>query len=94
MQLYSISNKDIINRGEYLMHVPTNQMVICSRILEENKMTVLEVFGGGARFRDEVGNFRKVKLNETERREGKAQTRGGCKPCGKRPNNTIAEMEG
>lgn len=63
--------------GEYIYHVPTNQIVICGSFNRtQNRISALAV---GRMVTDVINNFKKIELSPEER----AKRNSGCKGCGK-----------
>lgn len=79
MKVREIKEEDKVTPGEYLLHVPTQQIVVCGAYLkQENKIKVL---ANGKLMTDKVSSFRKIVLNSQQRR---ARRTLGCKGCSRR----------
>ena len=77
MQFKDIDSKSKVYPGEYLLHVPSRQVVICGAFIEsENKIKALK---NGQLITEDVNNFQKINLSKKERREKKYKSCGGCK---------------
>lgn len=77
MDLINIEENAIVYPGEYLLHIPSKQIVICGAFLKtENKIKVLK---NGQLLTDNIKNFQKIRLSKKEKREKKYSSCGGCK---------------
>jgi hypothetical protein len=77
MELIDIEENAKVYPGEYLLHIPTRQIVVCGAFLKsENKIKVLK---NGQLLIDNIKNFQKIKLSRKEKRENKSYSCGGCK---------------
>jgi hypothetical protein len=78
MEFYDFADNITAYPGEYLLHIPSRQIVVCGAFkLEERKIKALS---NGVLIEDRIENFQKIKLNKEERRQ-KVVNRGcgGCK---------------
>jgi len=76
MKFRTIEDTDKIYPGEYLLHTPTSQIVICGAFLkDQNKIKVL---ARGRLMTDSINNFNKIVLNPKERKQ---RRRYKCKGC-------------
>lgn len=83
MKFIEISEDIKVHPGEYILHVPTKQVVLCGSFNRQNDC--IRVLGSGRMFTDKIENFQKIKLARSERKEiNKAKGCGGCK---KKRNN-------
>jgi hypothetical protein len=79
MELYEITEELKVSPGEYVMHMPTKSVVLCGSFTRlHNKIRAL---GQHGMFEDQIDNFKKIKLDDDERRERRSP---GCSKCGKR----------
>tara|TARA_R100000808_G_C2109331_1_gene123929 strand:- start:695 stop:934 length:240 start_codon:yes stop_codon:yes gene_type:complete len=79
MELYEITEELKVSPGEYVMHMPSESLVLCGTFKRShNKIRAL---GGEGVFEDEIENFRKIKLDQAEK---KAYKDSRCKKCGKK----------
>jgi len=67
MEFSDITESSTIYPGEYLLHMPTRQIVICGAFKKQQKM--INALGHGRMFEDRMGNFKKLKLNKEERNQ-------------------------
>jgi hypothetical protein len=79
MELYEITEELKVSPGEYVMHMPSESLVLCGTFTRsQNKIRVL---GATGMFEDDIENFKKIKLSAKERRESQDAR---CTKCGKR----------
>ncbi len=77
MDLINIEKNMNVYPGEYLLHIPSRQIVVCGAFLKsENKIKVLK---NGQLLTDTINNFQKIRLSKKEKREKKYNSCGGCK---------------
>lgn len=77
MELINIEKDSKVYPGEYLLHLPSRQIVICGAHLKtENKIKALK---NGQLITENIKNFQKIKLSNKEKREKKVKSCGGCK---------------
>lgn len=77
MELKAIDNNSKVYPGEYLLHVPSRQVVVCGAYIEsENKIKALK---NGQLITEDVKNFQKINLSKKEKRQKKYKSCGGCK---------------
>jgi|TARA_Y100000310_G_C20272145_1_gene618520 hypothetical protein len=78
MQFEDIGAKCTVVPGEYLLHNPTQQIVLCGAFKpQEGKIKAL---ANGRLIEDNIENFRKIKL---DRKERISRVKGGCGGCKK-----------
>jgi hypothetical protein len=71
-----IEDGDKVHPGEYLLHTPSNQIVICGAFLkDQNKIKVL---AEGRLMTDSIDNFNKIVLNPNERKQRRVYKCKGC----------------
>jgi len=78
MELIEITEKSKTLPGEYIYHVPTREVVLCGSFNRE--LNQIRVLARGRLFVDKINNFKKIKLNNNERKKRKFSR---CKGCGK-----------
>ena len=77
MELIDIEEDAKVYPGEYLLHVPSRQIVVCGAFIKsENKIKALK---NGQLITENVKNFQKIKLSYKEKKERKYRSCGGCK---------------
>ena len=77
MELINIGENANVYPGEYLLHLPSRQIVVGGAFLKsENKIKVLK---NGQLLTDSISNFQKIRLSKKEKREKKYSSCGGCK---------------
>ena len=76
MKVREINEDDKVTPGEYLLHVPSQQIVVCGAYLkQENKIKVL---ANGKLMTDNIANFNKIVLNPQQRKQIRATRCKGC----------------
>ena len=77
MEFQEITPDSKVHPGEYLLHQPSQEIVLCGAYIKtEGKIRALRQ---GRLMEDKIENFRKIQLNKTERKERSAKGGGGCK---------------
>ena len=81
----TIDDKTEIHPGEFLFHVPTNQVVICRRYDKEQEK--INSVAGGSFLEDITSNYRKIShkavaMDNPSQRSGFRRNCGGCKSRG------------
>ncbi len=80
MKFNEITEDAKVYPGEYILHAPTNQVVICGSF--NRGKDSIRVLSGGKMFADKISNFRKIQIGKEER--SKRPKRRGCGGCGKK----------
>jgi len=78
MELIEITENQKTLPGEYIYHIPSREVVLCGSFNRESDQ--IRVLARGRLFIDKIGNFKKIKLNNNEKKERKASR---CKGCGR-----------
>ena len=78
MEFQKITEDTKIRPGEYILHKPSQQIVVCGAY--KYKEGTIKAIVGGRLMEDKIENFQKIKLSLKERRERKAAR---CGKCGK-----------
>tara|TARA_Y100000310_G_C20017715_1_gene505952 strand:+ start:128 stop:370 length:243 start_codon:yes stop_codon:yes gene_type:complete len=79
MKFKEIEENSKVFPGEYLLHTPSRQIVLCGAFKkQEGKIKALI---NGRLLEDEISNFQKIYLNKDESR--RRTPRGGCGGCKK-----------
>ena len=77
MELKPIDDNSKVYPGEYLLHVPSRQVVVCGAFIKsENKIKALK---NGQLITEDINNFQKINLSKKERRQKKYKSCGGYK---------------
>tara|TARA_R110000782_G_scaffold167679_1_gene259876 strand:+ start:127 stop:369 length:243 start_codon:yes stop_codon:yes gene_type:complete len=64
--------------GEYILHVPTNQVVLCGAFSPDSGD--IRAMARGKMFSDKIVNFKKISMSKEERTKSrKSQRCGSCK---------------
>ena len=77
MEFQEITDNSKVYPGEYLLHQPSQQIVLCGAYIKTEG--IIRVLRQGRLLEDRVENFRKIQLNKTERKESAVSRCGGCK---------------
>jgi hypothetical protein len=78
MEFFEITENLKATPGEYIFHEPTKQVVMCGSF--NRKRNQVKAFGQRGLFVDKIENFKKIQLNNKER---KARASHGCAGCKK-----------
>jgi len=77
MNFQEITENSKVFPGEYLLHIPSNQIVICGAYKpSEGKIKAL---ANGRLMEDAIVNFQKIKLSKSEKKKRTVRHCGGCK---------------
>jgi hypothetical protein len=77
MEFYDIDKKEKVTPGEYILHVPSEAIVMCGAFSRtQNKIKALSA---GQLVEDNIENFKKIRLTRREHKERQVRTCGGCK---------------
>jgi len=76
MKFIDIRENDKVHPGEYVLHIPSNQIVLCGSFNRER--ATMKVMIQGKLHEDKIENFQKIQLSQTERR---ASSYRRCKGC-------------
>ena len=79
MEFEIIDEGMIVHPGEYILHKPSNQIVLCGAFKKSEGK--IKAMAGGRLMEDNIENFQKIKLSDEERKE--KRTRRGCGGCKK-----------
>ena len=77
MEFLDIEKDSKVYPGEYLLHKPTSQIVMCGAY-KKSEGTV-RFLARGKLEEDKVENFQKLIVTQKERKEGVRRACGGCK---------------
>ena len=77
MEFHEIEENSKVYPGEYLLHEPTQEIVLCGAYVKTEG--IIRVLRAGRLMEDKIENFRKIQLNKTERKENAVKRCGGCK---------------
>ena len=75
MKFIEIQEDAKVFPGEYILHVPTNQVVLCGAF--NRKDGCIRVLARGKMFSDAIANIKKINMNQKERKESRRKSR--CK---------------
>ena len=74
MEFYKIEEEAKVFPGEYLLHVPSNQIVLCGAF--KPSQGLIKYMARGKLAEDKIENFNKIKTNK---RMKPRKSCGGCK---------------
>ena len=78
MEFEIIDEDATVYPGEYILHKPSNQIVLCGAFKKSEGK--IKAMAGGRLMEDVIENFQKIKLSKEERKERRARRScGGCK---------------
>ena len=78
MKFHEIPENTQIPAGEYLLHMPSNAVVVCGR--HRTAESKIQAMTNGQVFEDEISNFKRISLTKKERKNNfKSKTCGSCK---------------
>jgi hypothetical protein len=77
MEFQEISEDLKVYPGEYILHQPSQQIVLVGAF--KKKEGLIKVLSRGRLMEDKIENFKKIKLNHEERKETHVSR---CKGCG------------
>ena len=77
MEFEEITKTSKVHPGEYLLHQPTHQIVMCGAYKPD--AGTIKAMASGKLIEDKISNFQKIKLGSKERRFRSKRRCGGCK---------------
>ena len=77
MQFDEITETQKVTPGEYVLHEPTKQIVMCGAFNRESDF--IRAIGMGRSLEDKISNFKKIRLTEEEKQDRRVSK---CKGCG------------
>ena len=78
MEFSKIKEETPLHAGEYLLHKPTNNIVLCGAV--KRSEGTIRYLAGTRLSEDKIENFRKIKLNNEERLKRRVSRCKGCGP--------------
>jgi hypothetical protein len=76
MEFHDITEGVKVYPGEYILHKPSNQIVLCGAF--KGSVGMIKALVNGRVMEDKVENFQKIKASKAEQRK-KIRRCGGCK---------------
>ena len=76
MKFREIEEADTVHPGEYLLHTPTQQIVMCGAFMRD--LDKIKVLANGKLLEDSIKSFQKINLTNTEH---KTRHISRCKGC-------------
>ena len=78
MKFIDIVESVKVTPGEYILHSPTNQIVLCGSFNRESDK--IRVLAKGKMFTDSIKIFKKISMTSKENQQSKkSRSCGGCK---------------
>jgi len=78
MKFVEIADTAKVFPGEYILHVPSNQVVLCGAFSRDTNN--IRVMAHGKMFSDKIDNFKKINMSRKEKSTSKKTRRcGSCK---------------
>ena len=78
MKFVDIADTAKVFPGEYILHVPSNQVVLCGAFSRDTNN--IRVMAQGKMFSDKIDNFKKINMSKQERTKSRTTRRcGSCK---------------
>ena len=77
MNFVEILDEHVVSPGEYILHAPSNQVVLCGAF--NKKLNEIRVLANGKMFTDKIGNFKKITMSNKERKEVRKSRCKGCR---------------
>jgi len=75
MNFKEISKETTVHPGEYLLHTPSNQIVLCGAFNYDQDF--IRCLNNGKLMTDTVKNFKKIQMSQNEIKKNRAR----CKGC-------------
>ena len=66
MNFTEILDEHVVSPGEYILHTPSNQVVLCGAF--NKKLNEIRVLANGKMFTDKITNFKKISMSNKERK--------------------------
>ena len=77
MKFQEINKATNVFPGEYLLHEPSQQIVMCGAY--KKIQGTIKVLANGKLMEDSIENFRKIQVKKEEQQLRKPRSCGGCK---------------
>jgi|TARA_R110000744_G_scaffold70175_5_gene142063 hypothetical protein len=78
VEFYEIDKEDKVSPGEYVLHEPTQTVVLCGVFSRDRNE--IKALGSGRLIEDSIGNFKKIKVPQNKKYERKyTASCGSCK---------------
>ena len=79
MKFEDISEESKVYPGEYVLHTPSQEIVMCGAFNRESDF--IRAYGEGKYLEDQINKFKKIELDKVERKDYSKLTK--CKGCGR-----------
>ncbi len=77
MKFEEITEDTVVYPGEYLLHLPSKQIVLCSAY--RKNLGKIKALKQGRLMEDDVRAFKKISMSAAERKRQRRKSCGGCK---------------
>ena len=77
MEFYEIGKEDYVSEGEYVLHIPSETVVLCGDFSRENNN--IAALKDGKFIEDTIDNFKKIKIIKAVYRTKAHRRCGVCK---------------
>tara|TARA_Y100000296_G_C5107110_1_gene223143 strand:- start:187 stop:423 length:237 start_codon:yes stop_codon:yes gene_type:complete len=77
MEFENIKEESKVSPGEYLLYMPTQEIVMCGAY--RPAIGKIKAFSNGRLMEDKIENFQKIKLDKKERKIRRRKRCGSCK---------------
>jgi hypothetical protein len=77
MEFIKIEKNSLVTPGEYLLHVPSKEIVVCGAFLKN--VGKIKALKSGRLIVEPIENFKKINISQKEKRNKKYKSCGGCK---------------
>ena len=81
MEFYEIAENDKVAAGEYILHKPTQSVVLCGVFSRERNE--IKALNNGKLLEDHINNFQKIKMPRKEMYRNRGTAGAGCGGCKK-----------
>jgi len=76
MDFYDIESDHKVSPGEYLLYKPRMEIVLCSAFIPTEG--IIKALAQGRMIKDQISQFRKIRLSSQERKRRSASRCKGC----------------
>ena len=77
MKFEEITETHKVTPGEYVLHEPSKEIVMCGAFNREEDF--IRAIGMGRSLKDKIANFKKIRLSEEEVRDRQVSKCKGCR---------------
>lgn len=77
MEFVEITKDAKVWPGEYVLHEPSKEIVMCGAFNRDENF--IRAIGAGKSMQDEISNFKKILMSRDDRRENRVSNCKGCR---------------